>query len=592
LPLGLVGPHGEAPLYFESAAVIITLVALGQWLEERARRRTGDAVRALLEQSPKTARVVRSDGSERDLPADQVSVGVVLRLRPGEKTPTDGVVVEGTVAIDEALLTGEPMPVAKQQGDAVFGGTMVTAGSALVRTERVGDDALLAQIVQQVAEAQRSRAPVQNMADVAAAVFTPAVAVVAAVAFVVWLAVGPEPRLAYALAAATSVLIIACPCALGLATPAAVVTAMGRGATAGVLFRDAAALQRLAEVDTLLIDKTGTLTEGRPRLLALGVFAAAATEGVDEEKLLRWAGALERASEHPLAAAVVAAAGSRGLELPKATDVETVVGGGVRGRVDGRRVAVGNAGLLEEEGIRPGGLDAAAGDSVGSAADEERRAGRTMLWVAADGKPIGWLAAGDTVRPTAREVVAAWQADGVEVVVLSGDDVRATGRVADAVGVKMFEAPLKPGEKAAAVERYQYVRRVVAMAGDGINDAPALARADVGLAMGTGADVAVAAADVTLLNGDLRGLTRARRLSRAFRRNVRQNLFFAFVYNGVGVAVAAGVFYPWTGWLLDPMIAGAAMSLSSVSVLANALRLQRVRLDDPPSADGVAPMNE
>ena len=564
-PASFRGLDGDVALYFESAAVITTLVLLGQVLELRARRRTGDAVRALLGLTPKTARVVRPDGAEEDVPLAHVHAGDRLRVRPGERIPVDGVVLEGRSTVDESMLTGEPIPVEKTAGDRVTGGTVNGTGSFVMRAERVGSETLLAQIVRMVGEAQRSRAPIQRLADVVASYFVPAVLVAAAVTGAVWAVVGPEPRMAHGIVNAVAVLIIACPCALGLATPMSVMVAVGRGATAGVLVRDAEALEVLEKVDTLVVDKTGTLTEGRPELVSI-----AATGGVGEDDLLRLAAGLERASEHPLAAAIVAGARARGIEPAPVDRFRSVTGKGVTGVVQGRSVALGNRALLDEVAVDPGEL--------GTRAEALRREGQTVVLVAVDGRAAGLLGVADPIKPSAPEALAALHAEGLRVVMVSGDSRTTAEVVAGRLGIDEVFAEVLPQEKGEIVARLQAEGHVVAMAGDGINDAPALARADVGIAMGSGADVALESAGVTLVRGDLRGIVRARRLSRRTMRNIRQNLFFAFVYNVLGIPVAAGVLYPAAGLTLSPMIASAAMSLSSVSVIANALRLRAATL--------------
>ncbi len=554
------GAHG-VPLYFEAAAVITTLVLLGQVLELRARSRTGSALRALLGLAPKTARRIGDGGSEYDVALEQVQVGDRLRVRPGEKVPVDGVVVEGRSAVDESMVTGEPIPVEKAPGARVTGGTVNGTGGLVIRAERVGRDTLLAQIVRMVSEAQRSRAPIQRLADVVAAWFVPAVIAVAVLAFVGWILWGPEPRLAYALVAAVSVLIIACPCALGLATPMSIMVGTGRGATAGVLIRDAEVLEVLEKVDTLVVDKTGTLTEGKPRLVSV--------DGDDD--VLRLAASLERASEHPLAAAVVEGARARGIaSLPAVTAFQSVTGKGVAGTVDGRQVVLGNTALLAERGIDVGALAARA--------DALRREGQTVVFVAVDGRVAGLLGVADPIKASTPEALRALRDDGVRIVMLTGDARATAEAVARTLGIDELEGEVLPERKGEAVARLLAAGRTVAMAGDGVNDAPALARAHVGIAMGTGTDVAMEAAGITLVRGDLRGIVRARRLSRATMRNIRENLFLAFVYNALGVPIAAGVLYPVFGLLLNPMIAAAAMSLSSVSVIGNALRLRRVQL--------------
>jgi Cu+-exporting ATPase len=553
--------HGRPPVYFEAAAAITVLTLLGQVLELRARRRTGAAIRALLELAPETARRV-ADGHEEDVPLDAVRVGDRLRVRPGERVPVDGEVLEGTSAVDESMLTGEPVPVAKAPGARVTGGTINGNGALLMRADRVGADTVLAQIVRVVGEAQRSRAPVQDLADRLAAWFVPAVLIVSVVTLIAWLVLPAEPRVGPAIACAVAVLIIACPCALGLATPMSIMVAVGRGATEGVLVRNARALDALARIDTLVLDKTGTLTEGRPRLVA-----ALALPGADERALLADAAALEAASEHPLAAAVTGGVRERGIAFETARDFAAVPGRGVRGTVRGEMVAVGALAYLAELGIDTAPL--------APLAEEQRAQGRTAVAVARAGRAAGLLAVTDPVRADAAEVVSALRAEGVRVVMLTGDARSTALAVARRVGIDEVEAEVLPAAKAEAIARLREGGRRVAMAGDGINDAPALARADVGIAMGTGTDVAIASADVTLVHGDLRGIQRARRLARATRRNIVQNLGFAVAYNAVLVPVAAGVLYPPFGWLLSPMAAGAAMSLSSVSVVANALRLRR-----------------
>ena len=556
---------GEVAIYFEAAAVIVTLVLLGQVLELRARSRTGAAIRALLGLAPKTARRLRDDGREEDVALDQVQPGDRLRVRPGEKVPVDGAVLEGRSSVDESMITGEAIPVEKNPGDRVVGATVNEAGSLVIRAEKVGSETLLAQIVQMVAEAQRSRAPIQRLADVAASWFVPAVVLVAAATFVVWGLAGPEPRMAHALVNAVAVLIIACPCALGLATPMSIMVAAGRGATAGVLFKNAEAIEVLRKVDTLVVDKTGTLTEGKPRLVSL-----APAEGFDEEALLRLAASLERGSEHPLAAAIVRGAEQRGVELGRTEGFESHPGRGVSGRVDGRRVALGNLRLLEQLGVDPG-------PSAGRAEDL-RGEGETAMFVVVEGRVAGLVGVADPIKETTPEAIRLLHGEGVRIVVLTGDSKTTAEAVARKLELDEVIAEVLPDQKADVVRRLQGEGRTVAMAGDGVNDAPALATAHVGIAMGTGTDVAMESAGVTLVKGDLRGIARARRLSRATMRNIRQNLFFAFVYNSLGVPVAAGVLYPWVGLLLSPMLAAAAMSLSSVSVVGNALRLRRASL--------------
>jgi Cu+-exporting ATPase len=554
------GGHG-VPLYFEAAAVITALVLVGQVLELRARSRTGSALRALLGLAPKTARRLGDDGSENDVRIEDVQVNDRLRVRPGEKIPVDGVVLEGRSSVDESMVTGEPIPVEKTARTRVTGGTVNGPGGFVMRAERVGRDTLLAQIVRMVSDAQRSRAPIQRLADVVAGWFVPAVMVIAALAFVVWMLVGPEPRLAYALVAAVSVLIIACPCALGLATPMSIMVGTGRGASAGVLIRDAEALEVLEKVDTLVADKTGTLTEGKPRLVSVPA----------DPDVLRLAAGLERASEHPLAAAIVEGAQARGFtQLPAVGGFRSLTGKGVEGDVDGHAVVLGNAALLADRGIDAAGLV--------SAAEDLRRQGQTVMFVAVDGRPAGLLGVADPVKASTPEALAALRADGIRLIMLTGDSRTTAEAVARSLGIDELEAEVLPERKGEVVGRLVAAGKTVAMAGDGVNDAPALARAHVGIAMGTGTDVAMESSGITLVQGDLRGIVRARRLSRATMRNIRQNLFLAFVYNSLGVPIAAGVLYPMFGLLLNPMIAAAAMSLSSVSVIGNALRLRRVDL--------------
>ncbi|HEX2500981.1 MAG TPA: heavy metal translocating P-type ATPase [Methylomirabilota bacterium] len=564
-PAAVRGHAGEVGVYFEVAAVITVLVLLGQVLELRARSRTSGAIRALLGLAPSTARVLREDGREEDVPLDRVAVGDRLRVRPGERVPVDGVVLDGRSAVDESMITGEPLPVEKVAGDRLTAGTVNGAGAFVMRAERVGRDTLLARIVQLVGEAQRSRAPIQRLADRVSAYFVPTVVVVAVLSAVAWGTLGPEPRLAYALVTAVAVLIIACPCALGLATPMSIMVGTGRGATAGILVRRAEALEILEKMDTLVVDKTGTLTEGRPRLAAV-----LAAPPHDEAELLRLAAGLERGSEHPLAGAIVAGARERGLTLEEATEFQVVPGQGVSGRIGGRGVALGNARFLETLGVAPGAL--------GERAEALRREGQTAVFVVVDSRPAGLVAVADPIKATTLEALRALRADGIRVVMVTGDSRTTAESVARTLGIDQVEAEVLPDRKLAIVKRLQMEGRIVAMAGDGINDAPALAQAQVGIAMGTGTDVAMESADVTLVKGDLRGIARARRLSRAVMRNIRQNLFFAFVYNALGVPLAAGVLYPVLGLLLSPMVASAAMTFSSVSVIANALRLRRVEL--------------
>ncbi|MGF1624594.1 MAG: copper-translocating P-type ATPase [Alphaproteobacteria bacterium] len=563
-PPALRGMHGLVPVYFEAAAVIILLVLVGQIMELRARAQTGGAIRALLDLAPKTARRVGADGSEEDVPLDDVVAGDRLRVRPGDSVPVDGVVDRGRSAVDESMLTGEPVPVEKTAGDPVTAGTLNRTGSFIMRAERVGAETMLARIVALVAEAQRSRAPIQALADKVSGYFVPAVVAIAAIAFGVWLLAGPDPSLTYALVAAVSVLIIACPCALGLATPMSIMVATGRGALEGLLIRDAEALERLARVDTLIVDKTGTLTEGRPALTDVH-----ALDG-DPDRLLRLVASLERASEHPLAEAIVRGASERGVALAATEDFDAVTGQGVRGRVDGRAVALGNAALMRVDGIDPGALEAGA--------DALRAEGKTVMLVALDGALAGFVAVADPIKPTTAAAIRALRAEGLRIVMATGDNPRTARAVASQLGIDDVRADVKPEDKAALVAEIKAGGAHVAMAGDGVNDAPALAAADVGIAMGAGADVAVESAGVTLVKGDLGGILRAHRLARATMRNIRQNLFLAFVYNAAGVPIAAGVLFPLTGTLLSPIYAAAAMSLSSVSVIANALRLRRARL--------------
>jgi P-type Cu+ transporter len=562
-PPAMRGMGGAVAVYFEAAAVIVVLVLLGQVLELQARTRTGNAIRALLDLAPKQARKVNADGSEADVALESVAVGDRLRLRPGEKVPVDGVVGEGQGLVDESMVTGESVPVAKGPGDRLIGGTLNGEGSFLMTAEKVGSDTLLARIVQMVGEAQRSRAPIQALADQVSSWFVPAVLVVAVVSFLAWLAVGPEPRLAYALVAAVSVLIIACPCALGLATPMSIMVGVGRGAQAGVLVRQAEALQRLEKVNTLVFDKTGTLTEGRPRVVEI-----AAQPGTDEATLLRFAAALEQGSEHPLAAAIIAEAKAR--KLPRAVDFKSIAGQGVTGRVGGKPVAIGNAALMQAAGAD---IVAAAGK-----ADALRGSGASVIFIAIDNQFAGLIAVADPLKPSAADSVAALRAEGLRLVMLSGDHPTTAEAVARRLGIAEVAGGVQPEQKGVHIRRLRDEGRVVAMAGDGVNDAPALAEADVGIAMGTGTDVAIESAGITLVKGDLAALLRARRLSHAVMGNIRGNLFLAFVYNFLGVPVAAGVLYPLFGLLLSPMVAAAAMSLSSVSVIANALRLRAARL--------------
>nr|WP_319937560.1 copper-translocating P-type ATPase [Sphingomonas cannabina] len=556
---------GAVPVYFEAAAVITVLVLLGQVLELRARERTSGAIKALLGLAPRTARRIREDGSDEEVTLDRIQVGDRLRVRPGEKVPVDGELLEGRVAIDESLVTGESMPVTKEPGAQVIAGSLNQTGSFVMRADKVGADTLLSRIVRMVAEAQRSRAPIQRMADRVSAWFVPAVIAVAAVAAVAWALVGPDPRLGHALVAAVSVLIIACPCALGLATPMSIMVGVGRGAHAGVLIRNAEALERFETIDTLIVDKTGTLTEGKPAVTLIQP-----APGVDEAELLRLAASVERASQHPLGEAVVRAATDRGLALAEVRDFDAPIGRGVTGTVEGRHLRLGGPRFMTEQGI-----DTA---SLAEEAERLRGDGATAIFVAVDGALAGLIGIADPIKPSTPDAVRALKAEGVRVVMLTGDNRTTARAVATRIGIDEVEAEVLPEDKAAVVRRLRTEGRAVAMAGDGVNDAPALAAADVGIAMGTGADVAIESAGVTLLKGDLTGLVRARRLSRAVMRNIRQNLIFAFAYNAAGVPIAAGLLYPLTGMLLSPAIAALAMALSSVSVIANALRLRLVQL--------------
>ena len=564
-PASFRDAHGEVAIYFEAAAVIVTLVLLGQVMELRARNRTGAAIRALLGLAPKTALRLNADGSESEVPLEQVMVGDRLRVRPGEKVPVDGTVVEGNSSVDESMLTGEPIPVEKIAGEKVIGATINGTGSLVIEADRVGADTMLSQIVQMVANAQRSRAPIQKLADVVAGYFVPAVVVVAIATFIVWAWIGPEPAMAFAIINAVAVLIIACPCALGLATPMSIMTATGKGASMGVLFKDAEAIEVMRKVDTLVVDKTGTLTEGKPRLVGIG-----AAGGMDESALLRIAATLERGSEHPLAAAIVAGAKERDIELGKVENFASVTGKGVTGEIDGKLVALGNAGLLKSLDVDPG--------EFAQRAEAQRAEGQTVMYIAVDGVMVGTIGVADPIKETTPHAIEALHAEHVRIVMLTGDSETTARAVAEKLGLDEVIAGVLPDQKAETVKRLQSEGHIVGMAGDGINDAPALAQAEVGIAMGTGTDVAMESAGVTLVKGDLRGLVRARRLSRATMANIRENLFFAFIYNSLGVPIAAGVLYPWLGVLLSPMIAAAAMSFSSVSVIANALRLNRVRL--------------
>ncbi len=556
---------GAVPVYFEAAAVITVLVLLGQVLELRARARTGGAIRALLNLAPKQARRIEADGSEKDVPLEAVAAGDRLRVRPGEAIPVDGEVLEGQSAVDELMVTGESMPVSKGPGAKVIGGTMNESGSFIMRAEKVGRETMLAKIVQMVAEAQRSRAPVQRLADRVAGWFVPVVIAVALLAFAAWSVFGPEPRFTFGLVAAVSVLIIACPCALGLATPMAIMVGVGRGAQAGVLIKNAEALERFQRVDTLVVDKTGTLTEGKPKLVALH-----AAPGFAEADVLRSAASVERSSQHPLGGAIVKAAEERGLALASIQEFDAPAGKGVTGIADGRSIVIGNLAIMREAGIET--------EALAAAADALRKDGATAVFIAIDGGLAGVAGIADPVKPSTPEALAALRAEGIRVVMLTGDNAATAKAVASRLGISEVEAEVLPGDKAKVIERLRREGRVVAMAGDGVNDAPALAAADVGVAMGTGTDVAMESAGITLLKGDLMGLVRARRLSAATIASIRQNLLFAFIYNAAGVPVAAGVLYPFFGVLLSPIIAAAAMSLSSVSVIVNSLRLRTINL--------------
>ncbi|PSH61424.1 copper-translocating P-type ATPase [Phyllobacterium brassicacearum] len=556
---------GSVPVYFEVAAVIVALIFLGQVLELRARERTGSAIRALLDLAPKTARRIANDGTETDIPLDEVQSGDRLRIRPGDSVPVDGVVVEGRSSIDESMITGEPVPVEKTQGDKVTGGTINKNGSLIMRAEKVGAETMLSQIVEMVAKAQRSRAPIQGLADAVSYYFVPAVVLIAIAAFIVWASIGPEPSMIYAIVAAVSVLIIACPCALGLATPMSIMTATGRGAQAGVLIKDAEALERFASVDTLIVDKTGTLTEGKPKLT--DVITA---NGSEQDELLALAASLEKGSEHPLAEAIVEGANERGLRLSGVDNFNAITGKGVAGNASGKTVALGNAAMMDDLSVSTLPLDGQA--------DALRSDGRTVMYVAVDGKLAGLVAVADPVKSTAAEAIRALHESGLRIIMATGDNERTAKAVAAKLGIDEVRAGILPEGKKALVDELHSNGAKVAMAGDGVNDAPALASAHVGIAMGTGADVAMESAGITLLKGDLKGIVRARRLAKATIRNIKQNLFFAFIYNALGVPVAAGILYPIFGTLLSPMIAAAAMSISSVSVVANALRLRTLKL--------------
>jgi len=564
-PPAFRGPDGAVAVYFEAAAVITVLVLLGQMLELRAREATSGAIKALLDLAPKSARRIHDDGSDEDVALDAVVVGDRLRVRPGEKVPVDGELIDGRSSLDESMVTGESMPVTKEAGARVIAGTLNQSGSFVMRADKVGRDTLLSQIVQMVAQAQRSRAPIQRLADQVSGWFVPAVIAIAVIAFGAWSLFGPEPRFSFGLVAAVSVLIIACPCALGLATPMSIMVGVGRGAQAGVLIRNAEALERMEKIDTLVIDKTGTLTEGKPKVVKI-----VAAASFSEEEVLRIAASVERASEHPLAAAIVQAATERGIQLATANDFNSPTGKGVTGTVDGRRVVLGNAAFLRELSIDTAPLEPDA--------DKLRQDGATAIFIAIDGSPAGILAIADPVKSTTPDALAALKAEGIHVVMLTGDNVTTARAVARRLGIDDVEADVLPDQKSDVVAKFRAQGRVVAMAGDGVNDAPALAAADVGIAMGTGTDVAIESAGITLLKGDLMGIVQARKLSHAVMGNIRQNLFFAFIYNAAGVPIAAGLLYPMFGLLLSPIIAAAAMSLSSVSVVGNALRLRQARL--------------
>ena len=564
-PAAFRDANGEVGLYFEAAAVITTLVLLGQVLELRARSKTSSAIKSLLGLAPNSARIVDENGEEKDIPLADVMVGDLLRVRPGEKVPVDGKVTDGESFIDESMISGEPMEVKKSLGDSVTGGTVNGNGSFLMKTERVGSDTLLAQIVKMVSEAQRSRAPIQGLADKVSSYFVPAVVGFSIITFIVWSIVGPDPKMAYALVNAVAVLIIACPCALGLATPISIMVGTGRGATAGLLIKNAEVLETFEKIDTLVVDKTGTLTEGKPKLVTI-----VSLNGRSEDELVRVVASLERMSEHPLGNAIVAAAKARNLEFLEVKEFESLTGRGVKGMVDGRLVAVGNVKLLNEDGITAADLE--------SKANENRERGETVVFVSIDGEPAGFLGISDPIKSTTKEALLQLQAEGIEVIMLTGDNRKTAESVAKELNIKEVKAEVMPDEKHSIVKEIQSTGKRVAMAGDGINDAPALAQADVGIAMGTGTDVAMESAGITLIKGDLMGIVRARKLSRGTMRNIRQNLFWAFIYNALGVPLAAGVLYPFFGLLLSPMIAAAAMSFSSVTVIGNALRLRNLKI--------------
>jgi len=564
-PEGFRNPDGSVGVYFEAGAVIVVLVLLGQVMELKARERTGSAIRALLDMAAKTARVIRPDGSEEEVPLENVVVGDMIRIRPGEKVPVDGVVVKGRSSIDESMISGEPVPVEKTEGDKVTGATINGTGSLVMEAKRVGGDTMLSQIVDMVANAQRSRAPIQKLADSVAGKFVPAVVIIAIISFISWAIWGPDPALAYGLVSAVAVLIIACPCALGLATPMSIMTATGRGAQAGVLIKNAEALETFAKVDTLIVDKTGTLTEGKPKLVAV-----LPEKGFDESNVLQLAASLELGSEHPLAESIVKGAEERGLKLSEASDFEAITGKGVKGKVNGVEVALGNAKMLAELGLVPGDLKADA--------DIRRDEGETVMFIILDGKIAGLVAVADPIKKTTPAALKKLHEEGFRIIMATGDNERTAKAVAAKLGIDEIRADVMPADKARIVEELQAQGKLVAMAGDGVNDAPALAQSNVGIAMGTGADVAIESAGFTLISGNLDGIVRARRLSRATMRNIKQNLFFAMIYNAAGVPVAAGILFPFIGLLISPIFAAAAMSFSSVSVIANALRLRSVKL--------------
>lgn len=564
-PASFRGKEGAVAVYFEAAAVIVTLILLGQVLELKARGQTSSAIKALLELAPKTARIIRDDGTEEDIPLEEVQSGNKLRVRPGEKVPVDGVVAEGKSSIDESMVTGESMPVEKNKGDKLIGATVNSTGTLIMEAKRVGSETLLAQIVHLVSEAQRSRAPIQKVADVVAGYFVPAVVGSAVITFIVWSIFGPDPKMAHALINAVAVLIIACPCALGLATPMSIMVATGRGASMGILFRNAEAIEVMRKVDTLVVDKTGTLTEGKPKVVAVSTVA-----GGNETEMLRLAASLEKGSEHPLAAAIVNGAEERDIDLVEAADFESKTGKGVKGSVDGKQIVFGNIKLFEELKIDV--------QELASKAETMRKDGQTVMFVGVDGKLAGLIGVADPIKETTAEAIKLLHQDNIRIVMLTGDSETTARAVAAKLDLDEVVAEVLPGQKAEAIKKFQDAGRMVAMAGDGINDAPALSQAHVGIAMGTGTDIAMESAGVTLVKGDLRGIVRARLLSSATMRNIKQNLFFAFVYNSVGVPIAAGVLYPAFGLLLSPMIAAAAMSFSSVSVIGNALRLRNVKI--------------